>query len=508
MGSGVAVADFNRDGAPDIYLVNSGALGSGARPENARDRLFLNDGKGNFRDATDEWGLSDVGYGQGVAVGDFDNDGWTDLFLTNFEGRNRLLRNTGKSFDDVTERSGIVSDGHWATSAGFFDLDDDGDLDLYIVRYVDFTTENPHRVYRNRMLIYSTPIYYKPVTDQIWRNDGNGRFTDITTESGIAGDAGNGLALTIGDIDDDGDQDIYVANDSDANMLWINEGGKFRDIAQLSGTAYSEIGLEEGSMGADLTDSDGTGRQDIAVTNFQDEPTSLYRQYEPLLFRELSDAVGIGRSSRRRLSFGIDFFDANNNGREDLLFVNGHIEDNVEANSDSTTFAQQNSLYLDQGDGTFKDVSDTGGNALIDKQVSRGLATGDLNGDGAIDFVVNNNGGTAQVAFNQTEPRGNFVMLWLEGMSTNRSAIGTKLVARVGDRTIRRQIMGAQSYLSVSDFRVHFGLGDSERIDELTIHWLGAEPQTLTDLEHGRFYYLRQGSEPLPYIPGERQIAP
>jgi hypothetical protein len=508
MGSGVAVADFNRDGAPDILLVNSGAVKAASRPADAADRLYLNNGKGVFHDTTKEWGLEGTGYGQGVAVGDFDNDGWTDVFLTNFEGNNRLLKNSGSGFVDVTETSGIVSDGRWATSAGFFDFDADGDLDLFIVRYVDFSPSKPHNVYRNRELIYSTPIYYSPVADQLWRNDGNGRFTNISESSGIGSAKHNGLALAIADIDKDGDQDIYVANDTDANSLWLNESGKFKDIAQLAGAAYSETGNEEGSMGADVTDTNGDGRLDIAVTNFQTESTSLYSQVEPLLFKEISDAVGIGESARQRLKFGVDFFDADNDGDEDLLVANGHIEDTIENSSDSVKFAQPNTLYEAMPGGRFVDISSSAGTALADVQVSRGLATADLNGDGLIDFVVNNNGGTAQVGFNTTESKGNFVILWLEGTKTNRSAIGTRVVAKIGDRVIERQVMGAQSYLSVSDFRLHFGLGSADKIDELTIYWLGGEKQVLNDIGGAKFYYLRQGSQPITYIPGERRIEP
>ncbi len=508
MGGGVAVTDLNRDGAPDIILVNSGALGSDSRSQGAENKLYINNGDGTFADKTEEWKLSSHGYGQGVAVGDVDNDGWTDVFLTTFEGDNRLLRNTGTGFVDITGSAGLVSDGKWATSAGFFDYDSDGDLDLYVARYVDFTTQNTHKVYRNRMLIYSTPLYYNAVPDQLWRNDGKGKFTSVGTASGISSVAGNGLALAIGDIDTDGDQDVYVANDSDANMLWINDGGKFRDVAPVAGVAYSEMGREEGSMGADFSDTDANGRLDIAVANFQEEPVSLYRQTDPLLFRELSDAVGIGETSRQRLSFGMDFFDADNDGFEDLLVANGHIEDNIEQNTGLGIFAQQNTLFRNLGNGKFADVSDAAGSALKDIQVSRGLATGDFNGDGALDFIVTNNGGTAEFALNRTGPQGKFVMLWLEGKTANRNAIGARVTARIGDKLLQREVMGAQSYLSVSDFRLHFGLGDAEKIDELTIHWPGGEPQIIRDLAAGKFYYVRQGDDPVNFVPGSSTIAP
>jgi hypothetical protein len=507
MGSGVAVADFNRDGAPDIIFVNSGAIQNKERPENAKNRLFINDGKGIFSDQTNQWNLTSTGYGMGAAVGDFDNDGWTDLFLTNYEGDNRLLKNTGEKFEDITEKSGIKSDGKWATSAGFFDMDADGKLDLYVARYVAFDTDKPKKAFRNRLMIYPTPLLFEPVGDEIWRNEGNGSFSNFTQSSGISAEKRKALALGIGDIDKDGDEDVYVANDTEANLLLLNDGkGKFKDIAQLSGSAYSQVGKEEGSMGVDFSDIDNNNRLDIAVTNFQDETTAIYSQTEPLLFQEMSDAVGIGQSSRARLKFGMDFFDADNDGDEDLIVANGHIEDNIEQNSDSVKFAQANSLYENLGNGKFSDVSESAGNALQVAQVSRGLATADFNGDGLLDYVVSNNGGTAQIAFNETENRGNFVVLWLEGEKTNRNATGTRLVAKIGDKIIESQIMGAQSYLSVSDFRVHFGLGKAQKIDELTIYWLGGQQQTVKDLTDGKFYYIKQNKEPMLFVPGEKQI--
>lgn len=505
MGSGVAISDFNRDGAPDIFLVNSGAIGAATRGENARDRFYLNDGKGNFSDKTEEWQLTSSGYGQGIAAGDFDNDGWTDVFLTSYDGTNRLLKNTGTGFEDVTTRAGIKADGRWATSAGFVDIDNDGDLDLYLARYIDYTRANVQQTYHNRLLVYSTPILYKAVADQIWRNDG-GKFTEVGAQAGIASSPEKGLALAIGDIDLDGDTDIFVANDSTPNHLWINDGsGRFKDVAQLSGAAYSEVGKEQANMGADFSDFDANGLLDIADTTFQTEATAIYRQRERMLFEDVTDAVGVGASSRARLKFGIEFFDADNDGDEDLMVANGHIEDNIEQNSETITFAQQNSLYENLG-GRFADISDVAGNALLDKQVSRGLATADLNGDGAVDFVVTNNGGAAQIGFNTSTDKGNFVILWLEGSRSNRNAIGARVVAKIGDRRVERQVMAAQSYLSVSDFRLHFGLGPRERIDELTIYWPGAAEQTFRDLDGGRFYYIRQDKEPMPFVAGEKQV--
>lgn len=507
LGAGVAVADFNRDGSPDILFANSGKFGE-ERPDDAKNKLFINDGKGKFTDKTGEWNLSGVGYGQGVAVGDFDNDGWTDVFLTNFEGNNRLLKNTGVKFEDVTEDSGMRRDGKWTTSAGFADFDADGDLDLFAVKYIEYSKELNQKTFNNKLLIYTAPYLYQGVSSQVFRNDGSGKFTDVSENAGVTKAKEKGLALAIGDIDKDGDSDVYVANDTTPNQLWLNDGsGKFEDKAKLAGCAYSEMGKEEGSMGADFSDTDSNGLLDIAVTNFQGETTAIYSQKSPLLFQEVSDAIGVGQTARQRLKFGIDFFDADNDGDEDLFVANGHIEDNIEKNSDSITFPQQNTLYENKGDGNFIDISDVSGDALRVKQVSRGLAVADFDSDGDLDFVVANNDGAAQVGFNETADKGNFVGIWLEGNGkTNRNAIGTRLVAKIGDKKIEREIMGSQSYLSISDFRVLFGLGNAKQIDELEIFWHGSEKQIMQNVQAGKYYYLKQGNTLTEFVAGQKTI--
>lgn len=502
MGSGVVTADFNRDGATDIVLVNSGAVWNARSPDGG-NKIYFNDGRGAFTDKTAEWRLPSLGYGMGATAGDIDNDGSLDLFLTSQDGNNRLLRNTGSTFEDITEKSGIKSDGKWATSAGFADFDADGDLDLFLVRYIEYDRNSPP-TYHNRILVYATPIAFDATADQVWRNDGSGRFTNVTQEVGLADKNGKGLALALGDIDKDGDVDAFVANDTSPNQLWVNDGkGNFKDVAPLAGVAYSEAGKELGNMGADFSDLDGNGLLDIAVTTFQDESASIYTQVQPSLFSEISDAVGVGQSSRARLKFGLDLFDADNDGDEDLLIANGHIEDNIGQNSSTVTFPQQNSMFENIG-GKFTDVSNAAGPALLDKQVSRGLAIADLDGDGDLDFVIANNGGTAQIAFNETEPKGTFAAFLLEG-AKNKSAIGARLVAKVGDHVIERQVMGSQSYLSMSDLRVHFGLGAATRIDELTIYWPAGTVQTVKNIEAGRFYYVRENQEPAAFVSGKLQ---
>lgn len=509
MSAGVVLADFNRDGAVDVFCVNSGSLVAKDRPAGAVHRLYLNDGGGKFTDVTEQWQVPTIGYGMGATAGDYNNDGWVDLLITSYNVGERLLRNTGNTLVDVTDEAGIGSDGKWSTSAGFFDMDNDGDLDIYVARYIDYTLKNALRCYAGTLHVYCTPVLYDPVPDRLLVNNGNGTFTDISTERGMPAEASKGLGLGITDIDDDGDLDVYVANDTTRNFLLINDGtGQFTDRGQSSGVAYSEVGKEEAGMGADFSDFNDDRFMDIVCTNFQSETTCLYRQSAGLFFREVSDNAGVGKTARARLSFGIDFLDADNDGDEDLLMANGHIEDNIGEYREDVDFEQINTLFENKGDGRLIDVTANAGPALGDKQVSRGLATGDIDGDGDLDYVVANNGGTYQMSINTTPDIGNFVSLWLEGSSANRSAIGARVEAKVGERTIVRQICGASSYLSSCDPRVHIGLGDADAVSELTIHWPGGGSQTVRDLPAGKFYHIVEGQSPTRYTPGERSIQP
>jgi hypothetical protein len=443
----------------------------------------------------------------GGTVGDFDNDGWEDLYLTTFDGTDRLLRNTGTSFVDVTQASGLTSDGRWSTSAGFFDMDLDGDLDLYVVKYVVYSRATAIPCYQKGYQVYCTPLMFEPLPDRLYRNNGDGTFTDISESAGIPRN-GKGLALAIGDIDLDGDSDIYVANDSTANFLLINDGsGKFEDKAGWLGAAYNSFGKEEAGMGVDFSDVNDDGLADIVCTNFQSETTSIYVQQTKGFFIERSAGLGIGQTTRLRLSWGIDFFDADNDGDEDLLMANGHIDTDVHKYQTGVHFAQQNTIY-EKRDGRFWDVTGGAGPALKSTQPSRGLATGDLDSDGDIDFIVVNNDTDAQVALNATQPLGNFITLWLEGRESNRSAIGTVVEAKFGGPGLLREVRGSSSYLSGVGRQLHLGLGAATRIDELIIHWPGGSNQVIRNLPAGAHYHLIQGRNPMAIEPGESVIAP
>ncbi len=505
-GGGVAIVDVDRDGDPDLVMMNSGLPDVEERTPDTWNRLYINDGAGNFADETEKWALPSQGYSQGIAAGDFDGDGWTDLYLAAYEGRDMLLHNTGERFVDVTEESGLEPEG-WSITGGFFDIENDGDLDLWIVRFVDYDHRTAPPCTHLGEVSYCTPTVSDGLHDRLLRNDGSGHFTDISEESGVASIANKGLALVIGDVDLDGDQDVYVANDISANLLWINDGqGTFAEVGRMAGVAYGGTGAEEAGMGADMSDIDDNGRLDLASANFIDEPTSIYMQSNELLFAERSDQIGVGATSRSRLSWGIDFFDADNDGDEELLVANGHVFHNAQVLSESVGFEQINTLYENRG-GQYVDITEVAGSALADRALSRGLASGDLDGDGRLDFVVANNHSAAQVARNESLA-GGFVNLLLEGRTSNRNAIGAVVEAKFGDKTLIRQVHGASSYLSICDFRVHIGFGDNERIDSLTIKWPGGPVQDLGPIDVGGFLRIVEGQAPVPYVPGEQVFAP
>jgi hypothetical protein len=508
LGSGVALTDFDRDGDVDIYFVGGGDLSQGrARPAAAKDRLLLNDGRGNFLDATEEWGLTSSAYGMGAAVGDFDNDGWADLLLTTFGGGERLMRNTGRSFEDVGDSAGVAGLGQWSTGAGFFDCEGDGDLDIYVVRYIDYDIDNALKCWHNERHIYCSPALFEALPDTLLRNEGGGSFIDISEVLGTAARAGKGLALALGDVDWDGDVDVFVANDITRNLLFVNDGsGRFEERGQAGGVAYDETGRASAGMGADFTDIDGNGLQDISCTNFQDETTNIYMQKTPLVFRDRSYAVGVGRTAQERLSFGVDFCDLDNDGDEDLFVANGHMDDGIESVSESITFAQQNSIYrLGEGE-RFEDVSARSGPALELVEVTRGAASADLDGDGRMDLVLTTNAGPARLMMNRSES-GQAVVLWLEGVASNRSAIGARVEARAGARTLRQEVRGASSYLSQCDLRLHFGLGPSAALSEARVLWPSGATQELGELAPG-FYHVVEGQAPRPFVPGQAVIPP
>ena len=494
LGSGVALFDYDNDNDIDIYLVNGTNLDSPDAAPDAMNRLYRNDGTGRFIDVTKASGVGDRGYGAGVCVGDYDNDGWLDLYVTNFSA-NVLYRNNGDgTFTDRTAEAGVqVLD--WSAGCAFADVDADGDLDLYVANYVDFSVEThtPCRV--NGILVYCSPRVYDGVKDTFFRNNGDGTFTKDTENAGFDNLASRGLGVTFADYDADGDTDLYVANDADANFLYNNNGnGRFQEQSQFSGVALSEHGLVENGMGVAFGDYDNDTWLDLVVTNFQHQTNTLYHSDAGEFFTDQTYASGTGDVSLPYLAWGVNFFDFDHDGFQDIFVANGHIHNNVTLIDNATTYAQLNHLFWNNRNSTFTDVTTGSGSGLALQRSSRGSAVGDIDNDGDLDLVVSNVGTDVDILRNDGgNHSGNWINLKLVGTVSNRAAIGTRVLLKVGDSHQIREVRSGSSYLSQNDLRLHFGIGIQERV-ELEIRWQNGTVQRFEDVPVNRFLKIVEGA--------------
>ena len=475
LGSGVALFDYDNDNDLDLYFVNGNSLQSSDTNNSYRNRLFRNDDT-DFVDITDLAGVGDTGYGLGCCVGDYNNDGFLDLYVANF-GANVLYQNKGDgTFTDVA-RQAKVDGNQLSSSCAFADYDNDGDLDLYTVNYVQFNLEeNPKCTYQG-VSTYCTPEALPGQSDSFFRNNGDGTFSDITQSAGLFAPTGKGLGVVWGDYDNDGDPDIFVANDTTPNFLYQNNGkGTFQNIALFAGVALSMEGRPYSGMGTNFGDFDNDGDLDIVVTNFQDQTNSLYQNEQNAFFNEVSFSTGIGEKSLPYLAWGVDFVDLNNDGWQDLFIANGHLDHNISDIDPIGTYAQRNQVFMNQKGRAFIDRSAT---MLKQKQVSRGSAFGDLDNDGDIDIVVSNLNDHPVILWNVTEHTNNWFILKLIGTSDNQSAIGTRVKIKIDQQIQIREVKSGSGYLSQSDLRLHFGLGQAKQIDQLEIHWPNGTTQQL-----------------------------
>ena len=496
MGSGVALIDYDQDGWLDIYLVNGAGKPGREGAQTTRHALYRNLGNGRFSDVTSESGVGGYGrYGTGVAVGDIDNDGWPDLFVAHY-GPNVMYRNLGNgTFADVSRQAG-VDDPFWGQSAGFFDLDNDGYLDLYVTNYLDLKYET-HPVCGSEAPArrsYCDPDAFAGVADRLYRNRGDGTFADISERSGIANPEGKGLGVVMADIDSDGWMDIYVANDKTRNFLFKNNGDlTFSDISYFSLTGFNAAGEAEAGMGTDFGDVDGDGLLDLIVTNYDLETNGLYRNLGQETFSDDRWVQGVAKASIRMLGFGTGFFDYDNDGDLDLFVANGHVLDDISRYRNNISYSQPNQLLENRG-GRFYDVSKDAGPAFRTTRVSRGTAFGDFDNDGDTDLVVTNIDDSPELLVNRSNPRGTWLSLQLVGKTSNRSGVGSRVRVVAGEKTRSDQMTGGGSYLSAHDMRMHFGLDGNQVVDLIEISWSSGVVDRLEKIQANQVVVVEEGS--------------
>jgi hypothetical protein len=493
LGSGCAFLDYDGDGWPDILLVNATDW-PGHKRQRSTLHLYRNNRNGTFADVTKSAGLDIEMYGMGVAVGDYNNDGFPDILIT-CVGQNRLFRNTGKgTFVDVTKASGLQGKQAFSTSAIWFDYDRDGLLDLFVCNYVRWAPE--HDVFCSldaKHKSYCTPEAYRGDTSWLFHNRGDGTFEDVTATSGIFDSSSKSLGVALFDYDQDGWPDLLVANDTQPNKLYRNLGnGKFKDVAVEVGLAFSADGKARAGMGVDVGDFENSGKPGVAVTNFDNEMVGLYRATRSGVFDDIATASGVGLASRNTLGFGCAFLDVDLDGALDLAVANGHIDETVRNIRGNTGYAQAPQLFLNQilnqGEARFRDVAGEVGGGFDQPRVGRGLAYGDFDRDGDLDILLTTNNGPAFLYRNDQTAGNRSIRFRLEGTKSNRDAVGAVVKIFYNGQVQSRTVRGGSSYLSQSELPVTFGVGKRDQIDRATIDWPSGRNEEFKNLGAGKTY--------------------
>jgi enediyne biosynthesis protein E4 len=508
-GTGVAIFDYDNDGWPDIFILNGTTLE--AAGNGPTSHLYHNDHDGTFTDVTQKSGLTRGGWAQGVCSGDYDNDGSEDLFVT-YYGKNSLYHNNGNgTFTDVAEKVGVAGTGKtWGTGCAFVDYDRDGKLDLLMATYVDFNLSTaPGPGERPSCMWKGAPVMCGPrglpwVSNFLFHNRGDGTFEDVTKKARI--DKTNGhycFSTSTMDYDDDGWPDIYVACDSTPSILYHNNhDGTFTDTAVTLGAAFNEDGREQAGMGSTVGDYDRDGRLDIFKTNFSDDTPTLYHNDASGTFTDATFSAGLGLETKY-LGWGTMFFDLDNDGWLDLIAANGHVYPEVDAFHLGSDYQEPRLLYRNNGNGTFTNISASSGAGITTAASSRGLAVGDLWNDGRQSIVISNMNALASLLVNQVRSKNHWIAFKLVGTKSNRDGIGARITFRAGNRSYVDEVRSGSSYLSQSDMRVHFGLGDTEKIGEIEVRWPLGRVERFKDLKVDSFNTLKEGGGEVPAAPGK-----
>ncbi len=493
--SGLALFDYDGDDDVDIYFLNGAPLKGTKYDMVPRNELYRNEGDWKFTDVTDQAGVGDTGFGLGVAAGDYDNDGDLDLYVNNY-GPNVLYRNNGDgTFTDVTGQAG-VADGHKVGAAVlFFDMDKDGDLDLFVSNYLDFTYENHLMRTSKGIPMYAGPMDFPPMPNDLFRNNGDGTFTDVSVDSGVAQHKGWGMGGICADYDNDGDTDVHIVNDVYANFLFENDGtGKFEESGLIAGIAYDLHGDDQGSMGVECGDYDNDGLLDFYQTSYAQELTTLYRNLGDGMFRDVTMITGAGAETLAHVTWGLGLVDFDNDGDRDIFVACGHLQDNVELYDNTAASAVRNILLMNTGDGKFVDVSDQSGDGMEVKLRSRAAGFDDLDNDGDIDVVILNSRREPTVLRNDSPSKGHWLGVSLRGVKTNRDGIGAHVKVVAGDLTLIDEVHSGRGYQSHYGMRLHFGLGDRERVDRIEVRWIGGGLDVFEDIAADQFLTLTEGS--------------
>jgi len=492
--AGLALFDYDGDGDIDIYFLSGAPLkGTEAEPL-PRNALYRNEGNWTFTDVTDPAGVGDPGYGLGVTAGDYDNDGDPDLYLNNY-GPNVLYRNNGDgTFTDVSKEAGVDNGFQVGAGTCFLDMDKDGDLDLYVSIYLDFSYDKHVLTSSRGYPVYANPRFFKPMPDTLYRNNGDGTFTDVSEASGVGKHAGWGMGIVCGDYNNDGDTDVFIGNDVGENFLFDNDGtGTFEEIGLMTGTAYDLQGDEQGSMGVDCGDYDNDGFLDFYVTSYQGQLATLYRNLGNDMFEDVTLSTGAGAGTLPHVTWGNSFVDFDNDGDRDIFIACGHLQDNVEAFDDTTSYWARNILLMNTGDGTFTDVSNNSGDGMKVRLSSRGAGFDDLDNDGDMDVVILNSRCGPTLLRNDSPSKNHWLQIRLRGVKTNRDGIGAHVKVTAGDLSLLDEVHSGRGYQSHYGMRLHFGLGNRDKVDRIEVRWIGGGTEVFENVPADRLVTLVEG---------------